>query len=167
MPVTDAIDPKAIYERELDRLRSELGTTRDEIGKSSIQRDEIREEVDKLSKSIQGLKDQIASFEQKKKESEEAFAQSRANSIAALEKRDKESQDRIAKADEITAEAQEKSNAARQARNQVLTISEDTLVSIDKIEKEFSSSIGNARKDLQTFLALKDPKVEIPAPKKK
>ena len=165
MQLETTIDPKAIYEGELKRLQGELGTMNEEIRKQKIVRGDIATECKKLTDSIQTLRDEIAKLEQDKKDSEEAFKQSRANSIKALDKRDQDTQDREEKArerDKVSLELQRQANSAK---SQLIAISEDLTNTIKTIEGKIKETLDPIKEELKSYLALKeDPKAPIPSP---
>lgn len=159
------IDAEKLYEREIQRLQSELGNLESEIHKAEARRDQVKDEVDRLQGEVQKKKNELADLGVQIKNDEEAFKKSRANSVAAMEKREAESVERITKSEKALQEAKDTEARAKTARNSLVGLSEDILKTYNKFKVTVDSLEGSVVKELESYQVLKDPKAEIPVSK--
>lgn len=162
MPPTGVIDAEKLYEKEIARLQGEVGNLTDEQQKLQHRNALLSEENSKLESRIQENRDKIVAFNEKLKAEEEAFKNSRANSIAALEKRDSESVERMTKAESSEKSAALSIQQANQARNQLISIAEDIGKTVQKIKTGADNLSKSVEVELQGYLALREPSIEIP-----
>ena len=160
---TATIDAEKLYEKEIARLQGEIGTLEDDKKKLEHRNAGLNKENTDLEKIIQLNRDKIVDLEEKQKKAEEDFKNSRANSIKALEKQDKDSAERAEKADKACAAAKTETDKANAARNQLISIATDIKETVEKIETGIKSKTDSVKTELQGYLALGDPKAEIPS----
>lgn len=161
------ISADVLYEKEITRLQSEISNLGAEESRLKNSNLGFVKENERLAKEIEKQKEQIASLSEQQKKAEADFKTANERSYKALEAQDKLSAEKLQKAEKKIAEAQEETRRANASRNQLVAIAEDQRKTVAKIQQMAYDITAKVEGELAGYIALGDPKTEIPEPKKK
>ena len=162
MPV-GAPSADALYEKEIARLQGELGNVQAEHNRLSGENFKLIKESEELGKMITKQKNEIVALEKAQKKAEEDFKTSHQRSAEALRAQDVESAKRKEESVKLEDAAKESLRLANAARSQLVAIATDQKNTAAKIEKLAAELKASVTPELDRYIALASPKVEIPA----